>query len=504
LAPERISKVVEHILSVYPVKTHREVSHIVKIKNVDGDTLRKQRMRGYNAMLAVQNVYAAKMYYEELHNQQASIPEECRLRIGMIYSFAANEEQAAYGDIYDEDFNPSAMESSAKEFLDRVIADYNKSFSTSFSTESQSFQNYYKDLSQRTKNKEIDLLIVVGMFLTGFDAPTMNTLFVDKNLRYHGLIQAYSRTNRILSKDKPFGNIVCFRDLEKATIDALKLFGEDNNIYITLEKSYQEYMEGFEDEETGVIVRGYKEVCREMLTKFPDPTEIYLESEKKEFVGLFGELLKLDNVLRNFDEFTDEERLISQGLMQDYRSKYVDIREESYHSGGRDGHQPEIDLSDLEFEIELLKSDEINLDYIIALISEKANEDITKEQLQNQVSRVIRSTIDMRAKERLVMDFIRDSNLDELKDNQTILEAFYHYARKSKQKQIELFAQTQQLQGDYKLFIEAAILRGFASTAGTDLNALMPPTSRRQGAREKKKQEILHQLQELVETFTGI
>lgn len=504
MAPERISKVVEHILSVYPVKTHREISHIVKIKNVDGDTLRKQRMRGYNAMLAVQNVYAAKMYYEELHNQQASIPEECRLRIGMIYSFAANEEQVAYGDIYDEDFNPSAMESSAKEFLDRVIADYNKSFSTSFSTESQSFQNYYKDLSQRTKNKEIDLLIVVGMFLTGFDAPTMNTLFIDKNLRYHGLIQAYSRTNRILSKDKPFGNIVCFRDLEKATIDALKLFSEDNNIYITLEESYQEYMEGFEDEETGVIVRGYKEVCREMLTKFPDPTEFYLESEKKEFVGLFDELLKLDNVLRNFDEFTDEERLISQGLMQDYRSKYVDIREESYHSGGRDGHQPEIDLSDLEFEIELLKSDEINLDYIIALISEKANEDITKEQLQNQVSRVIRSTIDMRAKERLVMDFIRDSNLDELKDNQTILEAFYHYARKSKQEQIELFAQTQQLQGDYKLFIEAAILRGFASTAGTDLNALMPPTSRRQGAREKKKQEILHQLQELVETFTGI
>ena len=504
LAPERISKVVEHILSVYPVKTHREVSHIVKIKNVDGDTLRKQRMRGYNAMLAVQNVYAAKMYYEELHNQQASLPEECRLRIGMIYSFAANEDQAAYGDIYDEDFNPSAMESSAKEFLDRVITDYNKSFSTSFSTESQSFQNYYKDLSQRTKNKEIDLLIVVGMFLTGFDAPTMNTLFVDKNLRYHGLIQAYSRTNRILSKDKPFGNIVCFRDLEKATIDALKLFGEDNNIYITLEKSYQEYMEGFEDEETGVIVRGYKEVCREMLTKFPNPTEIYLESEKKEFVGLFGELLKLDNVLRNFDEFTDEDRLISQGLMQDYRSKYVDIREESYHSGGRDGHQPEIDLSDLEFEIELLKSDEINLDYIIALISEKANEDITKEQLQNQVSRVIRSTIDMRAKERLVMDFIRDSNLDELKDNQTILEAFYHFARKSKQEQIESFAKAQQLQGDYKQFIEAAILRGFASTAGTDLNALMPPTSRRQGAREKKKQEILHQLQELVETFTGI
>ena len=219
------------------------------------------------------------------------------------------------------------MNSSAKEFLDKVISNYNQSFQTNYSTQGNEFQNYYKDLSQRVKNKEVDLLIVVGMFLTGFDAPTLNTLFVDKNLRYHGLIQAFSRTNRILNKVKAFGNIVCFRDLQQATEDAIKTFGDENSVNVILEKSYSEYIEGFKDEETGRFVKGYKDLCNEIICKFPDSTSIILDSEKKEFAELFGELLKAENVLKNFDEFESFETIISERQMQDMKSVYVDIRE---------------------------------------------------------------------------------------------------------------------------------------------------------------------------------
>lgn len=270
LHPERISKVSEYLLRVFDDKTHRRTQYSYK----------KKRLNGFNAMFAVQSVKAAKAYYEELNTQQAKLPDDKKLKIATIFSYTPNEEQLAYGSIIEEDFELSAMELSSKEFLDKAISDYNHMFQTSFSTESKLFQNYYKDLSQRMKNKEIDLLIVVGMFLTGFDAPAMNTLFVDKNLRYHGLIQAFSRTNRILSKEKPFGNIVCFRDLEKATVDAIKRFGDPdgtgntNSIHVILEKSYQDYMNGFVDEESGKKVRGYSDICQELLGRYPDPTQI--------------------------------------------------------------------------------------------------------------------------------------------------------------------------------------------------------------------------------------
>lgn len=495
LHPERIATISEYLLSVYGDKTHRNTIYQRKQK----------RLKGFNAMFAVQSVQAAKMYYEELNRQQDHLPEEKRLRIATIFSFAPNEAQEAYGAIEDETFEPTAMDASAKEFLSKAISDYNQLFRTNFSTEGKEFQNYYKDLSKRVKEKEVDLLIVVGMFLTGFDAPTMNTLFVDKNLRYHGLIQAYSRTNRILTKEKPFGNIVCFRDLEQATKDALTLFGQENSIQVVLEKSFSEYMDGFTDEETQITVRGYKEVCQELLERFSDPTEIVLESEKKAFVELFGQVLKLENVLRNFDEFTSEERLISEGMMQDFRSVYVDIRDEAY-GGGRQGKNEEtgIDLSDIEFEIELLKTDEISLDYIIALISEKLKEDESKDALKTEISRVIRSSIDMRAKEQLVLDFINETDLEELKDHNTILESFYRYARIRKSNAITSLAEKDQLQGNYRPFIERAVEKGFVSHTGTELNDLLPPTSRRQGARERKKQEVLLHIQALVETYTGI
>lgn len=271
LHPDRISEITKHILKVFDTKTHRNEFY----------DLKNRRLNGFNAMFAVQSVDAAKLYYEEFEKQQKDLPIEKRLKVATIYSFQANEEQKAIGEISEESFDVSAMESSAKEFLEKVIDDYNGYFKTNFSTNGNEFQNYYKDLSLRVKNKEVDLLIVVGMFLTGFDAPTLNTLFVDKNLRYHGLIQAFSRTNRILNKVKTFGNIVCFRDLEKQTQDAIKTFGDENSVNIILEKSYDEYMNGFKDEESGKITKGYIEICEELINKFPDPTEIELDADKK-------------------------------------------------------------------------------------------------------------------------------------------------------------------------------------------------------------------------------
>ena len=326
LHPERISEITEYILKVYNTKTHRNEQY----------DLKHRRLIGFNAMFAVQSVEAAKLYYEEFKKQQRDISEEKRLKIATIYSFTANEEQNAIGDIPDENFEPGAMDSSSKEFLDKVISDYNGYFKTNYSTNGKEFQNYYKDLSQKVKDKEIDLLIVVGMFLTGFDAPTLNTLFVDKNLRYHGLIQAFSRTNRILNKVKTFGNIVCFRNLEKATEDAIKTFGDENSVNVILEKSYDEYINGFTDEETGKSMKGYVDLCNEIVKKFPNPVEIELDSEKKEFAELFGELLKSENILRNFDEFENFEKIISDRQMQDIKSVYVDICEDIRNTGKND------------------------------------------------------------------------------------------------------------------------------------------------------------------------
>ena len=418
LHPERISKIVEYILKVYNTKTHRNEYYNIKQK----------RLNGFNAIFAVQSVEAAKLYYEEFQKQQENLPEEKRLKVATIYSFAANEERNAIGDIPDENFEPSAMESTAKEFLDKVISDYNDYFKTNFSTNGNEFQNYYKDLSKKVKDKKIDILIVVGMFLTGFDAPTLNTLFVDKNLRYHGLIQAFSRTNRILNKVKTFGNIVCFRDLEKATKNAIKTFGDDNSVNIILEKSYNDYINGFKDEETGKSVKGYINLCNEIVEKFPKPVEIEKNQDKKEFAELFGELLKTENILKNFDEFENFEKIISDRQMQDMKSVYVDICEEIRNAGKDDqnnSNEQGIDFSDIEFQIDLLKTDEINLDYILELILEKTKEHDDIETLKSEIRRVIRTSLGTRAKENLVINFINKTDLKKLKNNEEILDAFY-------------------------------------------------------------------------------
>ena len=497
LHPERISKIVEYILKVYNTKTHRNEYYNIKQK----------RLNGFNAIFAVQSVEAAKLYYEEFQKQQENLPEEKRLKVATIYSFAANEERNAIGDIPDENFEPSAMESTAKEFLDKVISDYNDYFKTNFSTNGSEFQNYYKDLSKKVKDKKIDILIVVGMFLTGFDAPTLNTLFVDKNLRYHGLIQAFSRTNRILNKVKTFGNIVCFRDLEKATKNAIKTFGDENSVNIILEKSYNDYIKGFKDEETGKSVKGYINLCNEIVKKFPKPVEIEKNQDKKEFAELFGELLKTENILKNFDEFENFEKIISDRQMQDMKSVYVDICEEIRNAGKDDqnnSNEQGIDFSDIEFQIDLLKTDEINLDYILELILEKTKEHDDIETLKSEIRRIIRTSLGTRAKENLVINFINKTDLKKLKNNGEILDAFYKYAKEEKKEKIDELVKDENLKEDSRRFIEKSINKGFVDYAGSELDSILPPTSRRKGAREVKKQSVLEKIRKMVEIFIGI
>ena len=497
LHPERISKIVEYILNVYNTKTHRNEYYNIKQK----------RLNGFNAMFAVQSVEAAKLYYEEFQKQQENLPEEKRLKVATIYSFAANEERNAIGDIPDENFEPNAMESTAKEFLDKVISDYNDYFKTNFSTNGSEFQNYYKDLSKKVKDKKIDILIVVGMFLTGFDAPTLNTLFVDKNLRYHGLIQAFSRTNRILNKVKTFGNIVCFRDLEKATKNAIKTFGDENSVNIILEKSYNDYIKGFKDEETGKSVKGYIDLCNEIVKKFPKPVEIEKNQDKKEFAELFGELLKTENILKNFDEFENFEKIISDRQMQDMKSVYVDICEEIRNAGKDDqnnSNEQGIDFSDIEFQIDLLKTDEINLDYILELILEKTKEHDDIETLKSEIRRIIRTSLGTRAKENLVINFINKTDLKKLKNNGEILDAFYKYAKEEKKEKIDELVKDENLKEDSRRFIEKSINKGFVDYAGSELDSILPPTSRRKGAREVKKQSVLEKIRKMVEIFIGI
>ena len=497
LHPERISKIVEYILKVYNTKTHRNEYYNIKQK----------RLNGFNAIFAVQSVEAAKLYYEEFQKQQENLPEEKRLKVATIYSFAANEERNAIGDIPDENFEPSAMELTAKEFLDKVISDYNDYFKTNFSTNGNEFQNYYKDLSKKVKDKKIDILIVVGMFLTGFDAPTLNTLFVDKNLRYHGLIQAFSRTNRILNKVKTFGNIVCFRDLEKATKNAIKTFGDDNSVNIILEKSYNDYINGFKDEETGKSVKGYINLCNEIVEKFPKPVEIEKNQDKKEFAELFGELLKTENILKNFDEFENFEKIISDRQMQDMKSVYVDICEEIRNAGKDDqnnSNEQGIDFSDIEFQIDLLKTDEINLDYILELILEKTKEHDNIETLKSEIRRIIRTSLGTRAKENLVINFINKTDLKKLKNNGEILDAFYKYAKEEKKEKIDELVKDENLKEDSRRFIEKSINKGFVDYAGSELDSILPPTSRRKGAREVKKQSVLEKIRKMVEIFIGI
>ncbi|GAB1457876.1 hypothetical protein MASR2M48_31840 [Spirochaetota bacterium] len=488
-------------------------------------------------MFAVTSVDAAKIYYETFRTLQKET--EKPLKVATIFSFAANEDQNSIGEISDEGFELSAMDSSAKEFLNSAITDYNGMFKTNFSTESNGFQNYYRDLSSRVKKQEIDLLIVVGMFLTGFDAPTLNTLFVDKNLRFHGLIQAYSRTNRIYDATKTFGNIVTFRNLEQATIDAITLFGDTNTKNVVLEKSYKEYMEGFSDLATGEARRGYLDVIRELQDRFPKPDEIGKEKDKREFAKLFGEYLRVENILQNYDEFAglqalqqldvsdekaveefkakyyldDEDITAMQGIkipavriIQDYRSTYNDIRDwiRKEKTAG-DKADSTIDWDDVVFEVDLLKSQEINLDYILELIFENNKKRKDKATLVEDVRRLIRSSIGNRAKESLLVDFINQTNLDDINDKASIIDAFFKYAQEEQQREVkELITEENLNEEATSRYITASLKREYASENGTELNAILPKMSPLNPQYLAKKQNVFQKIVNLVEKYKGV
>lgn len=521
LHPDRIKEVAEYILKNFRIKTHRN--------QVGG--------KGFNAMFAVSSVDDAKLYYEELQKQQQGSDKP--LKIATIFSYAPNEEQNAIGDIKDENFEPTAMDSSAKEFLEKAIADYNAMFQTNYGVDCQEFQNYYRDLAQRVKKQEVDLLIVVGMFLTGFDAPTLNTLFVDKNLRYHGLMQAFSRTNRIYDATKTFGNIVTFRALEQATIDAITLFGDKNTRNVVLEKSYEEYLNGFTDQETGKARRGYVEIVEQLKHDFPHPDEIEKEADKKAFVKLFGEYLKIENILQNYDEYsslkalqlidktdkeaveafkndhfmTDEQMkamldisVLTDRAAQDYRSTYNDIRD--WLRRQKEGNAPEIqhiDWSDVVFELDLLKSQEIDLDYILELIFEHNKMSKDKGALVAEVRRIIRSSIGNRAKEDLIVDFINDTDLAPIQNKADILAAFYSYAQKKQKEEAASLIDEEELNDEAaKRYIQQSLRREYASENGTDLNDILPKMSPLNPQFRTKKQTVFQKIVAFVEKFKGI
>lgn len=520
LHPERIREIAQYILDNFSHKTHREYIGA----------------KGFNAMLAVSSVEAAKLYYETFKDLQAG--REKPLKIATIFSFAANENQEAVGDIADEGFEPSAMNSTAKEFLQSAIEDYNALFQSNYSVEGSSFQNYYRDLSLKVKKQEVDLLIVVGMFLTGFDAPTLNTLFVDKNLRYHGLIQAYSRTNRILNSTKSFGNIVTFRNLEQATIDAITLFGKQNTRQIILERSYLEYLNGYTDEQTGKVQRGYIEIVQELQQKFPSPTEIQTEEDKKEFVKLFGEYLRIENVLQNYDEFTackamqavnfnDEAQveafkaqyrlddkalaamktvpILNERKVQDYLSTYHDIRIQRGDGGTQKPSPSGVDWSDVVFEVVLSESLEINLDYILKLIFEHNKRLKNKEALIEEIRRCIRAGMEHRAKEGLIIEFIEQSNLDAIEDAPSLMAAFYEFAQKRQNQEAQVLIEENNLNAQAaKHYLSTSLKRQYASENGSDLKDILPKMSPLNPEYLTMKQRVFQKIADFVEKFKGI
>jgi type I restriction enzyme R subunit len=532
LHPDRIREISQYILNNFRQKTHRL----------------QVGAKGFNAMFAVSSVDAAKLYYECFRDLQKSCDKP--LRVATIFSFSANEEQDAVGEIQDESFDVSAMSSSAKEFLSAAIADYNKLYKANFSVDSNGFQNYYRDLAKRVKgaddsgkrlpaNEQVDLLIVVGMFLTGFDAPTLNTLFVDKNLRYHGLLQAYSRTNRIYDATKTFGNIVTFRDLEQATIDAITLFGDKNTKNVVLEKSYKEYMEGFTDVLTGEARRGYVEVVQELEARFSDPASIEKETDKKAFVKLFGEYLRIENLLQNYDEFANLKALQSLDMndpaaveafkakhylddaaltalqqiqvlkerkVQDYRSTYNDIRDWlRREKSGAEKEKSTIDWDDVVFEVDLLKSQEINLDYILELIFDHHRKAKDKAALIDDVRRVIRASLGNRAKEGLLVDFINQTDLDKLGDKASVIDAFFTFAQAEQQREAQELISAENLNEDAaRRYIAASLRREFASDSGTELNAVLPKMSPLNPQYLTKKQGVFQKIAAFVEKFKGV
>lgn len=510
LAPERIRLVTDYILTHFDQKTYRGdktytysvLQNIAEVASAGSkqqieEIKQKQRVSGFNSIFAVSSVDAAKLYYAEFQRQMAENPQK-RLKVAIIYSYGANEEET--DGILDEE-NPedtSALDQSSRDFLDAAIRDYNGMFHTNYSTDGDKFQNYYKDVSLRMKNKELDLLIVVNMFLTGFDATTLNTLWVDKNLKMHGLIQAYSRTNRILNSIKVFGNIVCFRNLQKRTDDAISLFGDKEAGGIVLMRGYKDYYFGYEDAD-GKYHPGYQDMIEELTTKFPLTEErITGEQRQKEFIVLFGAILRMRNLLTAFDEFAGSE-ILSERDFQDYLGRYQDLRDE--WKNRKPGGEKEDITDDIVFEIELIKQIEINIDYILLLVQKYHDSHCDDKEVLITIRKAVDASPELRSKKALIETFIAGIN-----DVSDVMLEWRTFVAEEKERQLVAIIQEENLKDDEtRRFMESSFRDGSVKTTGTDIDRLMPPISRFGGGnRAEKKQTIIEKLKGFFDRFFGI
>ena len=481
--PIRIREVVSYIIEHFEQKTMRNKHY----------ELKDQRLSGFNSIFAVSSIPVAKKYYLEFKKQLEE--KNKTLTIATIFSYSANEEENT-DNLDDESFDTENLDLSSREFLEEAISDYNKKFGTNFDTSSDGFQLYYEDLSKRTKNKEIDILIVVNMFLTGFDATTLNTLWVDKNLRMHGLIQAFSRTNRILNSIKTFGNIICFRDLQKETDEAIALFGNKEAGGIVLLKTYEEYYNGYEDDK-GREKEGYSQLIEELQNKFPIDEQIIGEQNKKEFIVLFGNILKIKNILSAFDKFAGNE-ILSEREYQDYQSIYIDLYEEIKKTRNTD---KESINDDIIFEIELIKQVEINIDYILMKVAEYYKSNKKDKEILIDIKKAIDSSIELRSKKELIEGFI-----DRVNSSKNVTDDFKKFVREEKEKDLEKVIEEEKLKPEEtKKFIDNSLRDGTLKTTGTDIDKLLPPVSRFGGGnRVEKKLGVIGKLKGFFDKYLGL
>ena len=510
LAPERIRLVTDYILTHFDQKTYRGnktypfsvLQNIADVASASGraaidEIKQKQRVSGFNSIFAVSSVEAAKLYYAEFKRQMSETPQR-RLKVALIYSYSANEAEA--DGILDEE-NPedtSALDTNSRGFLEKAIRDYNEMFHTNYSTDGDKFQNYYKDVSLRMKNKELDLLIVVNMFLTGFDATTLNTLWVDKNLKMHGLIQAYSRTNRILNSIKTFGNIVCFRNLQKRTDDAISLFGDKNAGGIVLMRGYKDYYFGYEDDD-GKYHPGYADMIEELTEKFPLTEErIIGEQKQREFIVLFGAILRMRNLLISFDDFAGNE-ILSERDLQDYLGRYQDLRDE-WKNRKPTGEKEDI-TDDIVFEIELIKQIEINIDYILMLVKKYHDSHCDDKEVLITIRKAVDASPELRSKKALIETFIAGIN-----DVDDVMLEWRAFVAEEKERQLSTIIREENLKdAETRKFIEASFRDGSVKTSGTAIDKLLPPMSRFDGGnRAEKKQGVIDKLKTFFERFFGI
>lgn len=481
-APERIREIVKYTLDHFDQKTKRSSCY----------SLKGQRVAGFNSIFAVSSIQAAMKYYTEFKKQTAESGR--KLVIATIFSYKANEEDPE-DIIRDEDFDTDRLDESSRDFLERAIGDYNAVFNTNYDTSADKFQNYYKDLSMRMKKREVDILIVVDMFLTGFDATTLNTLWVDKNLRMHGLIQAFSRTNRILNSVKTYGNIVCFRDLQQETEEAIARFGDKDAESIVLLKTYKDYYNGFD--ESGRHYPGYTELIEELTERFPIGEEIIGEKNQKDFISLFGAVLRLKNILTAFDDFEGNE-IIATRDFQDYQSLYIDLYQE--YTKTKKGDKENIN-DDIVFEIELIKQVEINIDYILLLVAKYHESNCKDKTILVTIQKAISSSIQLRSKKELIESFIQNINADTNVD-----EDWRKFVEKQKETDIEsIIAEEKLKEADTKKFIENSFRDGALKTTGTDIDKIMPPVSLFGGGnRAKKKQTVVEKLKAFFDKYFGL